>query len=84
MRNTGFANRQAMPSKNSRYQAQDKGPYNPFVLCRMFTACKGGKLRLFCLKAGIASGMAAVFAYSVSKSQKEKLYAKRKTGLYTH
>ena len=23
-------------SKNSRYQAQDRGPYNPFILCRMF------------------------------------------------
>lgn len=35
-------------SKNSRYQAQGKGPYNPFVLCRMFATRKGGKLRLLC------------------------------------
>ena len=53
MQNAGFAEiRRAMPSKDSRYQAQDKGPYNPFVLCRMFATRKGGKLRLLLFGSG--------------------------------
>lgn len=34
----GITNVIQSKSKNSRLEAQDKGPYNPFVLCRMFAA----------------------------------------------
>ena len=52
MRNTEHCHQAIQSkSKNSRYQAQGEGPYNPFVLCRMFATRKGGKLRLFMLTA---------------------------------
>lgn len=60
-------------SKNSRFEAQDKGPYNPFVLCRMFATRKGGKLRLFILLRHLLwRKVNSRFSFYASKNKKER------------
>ena len=60
-------------SKNSRFEAQDEGPYNPFVLCRMFATRKGGKLRLFILLRHLLwRKVNSRFSFYASKNKKER------------